>query len=105
MPTEILCSDSNQNVPRQEFSSGGYNQSYAGGDGGPSLSSVFQPGYQLGVKAASMLHRVKGAQSPPIHSVLQTQLKFRESAFPDPLQRITRRRVHSGPCEVASANV
>jgi DNA-binding LacI/PurR family transcriptional regulator len=49
----------------------------------PSLSSVFQPGYQLGATAASMLlDRVKGAQGPPIHGVLQTQLKVRESSAP-----------------------
>jgi DNA-binding LacI/PurR family transcriptional regulator len=49
----------------------------------PSLSSVFQPGYQLGATAASMLlDRVTGAQGPPVHSVLQTQLKIRESAAP-----------------------
>jgi hypothetical protein len=57
MPTEILCSDSNQNVPRQEFSSGGYNQSYAGGDGRPIALLCLQPGYQLGAKPVSMLHR------------------------------------------------
>jgi DNA-binding LacI/PurR family transcriptional regulator len=61
----------------------------------PSLSSVFQPGYQLGATAASMLlDRVKGAQGPPVHSVLQTQLKVRDSAAPpDGPQSVTWRRV------------
>jgi DNA-binding LacI/PurR family transcriptional regulator len=58
----------------------------------PSLSSVFQPGYQLGATAASMLlDRVKGAQGPPVHSVLQTQLKVRESAAA-PTTRLKRDR-------------
>jgi DNA-binding LacI/PurR family transcriptional regulator len=51
----------------------------------PSLSSVFQPGYQLGATAAHMLlERMQGNQGPPIHSVLQTQLKIRGSVGPPP---------------------
>ena len=51
----------------------------------PSLSSVFQPGYQLGATAAQMLlERMRGNQGPPIHSVLQTQLKIRGSVGPPP---------------------
>ena len=51
----------------------------------PSLSSVFQPGYQLGATAAHMLlERMQGNQGPPVHSVLQTQLKIRGSVGPPP---------------------
>ncbi len=46
----------------------------------PSLSSVHQPGYQLGTTAARMLlDRVSGDTGPAKHSVLQTELKIRES--------------------------
>jgi LacI family transcriptional regulator len=50
---------------------------------GPSLSLCLPAGYQLGATVASMLlDRVKGAEGPPIHGSLQTQLKVRESAAP-----------------------
>jgi LacI family transcriptional regulator, galactose operon repressor len=53
----------------------------------PSLSSVFQPGYQLGATAAHMLFkRMQGNQEPPIHNVLPTQLKIRGSVGP-PLKK------------------
>jgi LacI family transcriptional regulator len=53
----------------------------------PSLSSVFQPGYQLGATAAHMLlERMQGNQGPAIHEVLQTQLKIRGSVGP-PLEK------------------
>jgi LacI family transcriptional regulator len=56
----------------------------------PSLSSVFQPGYQLGATAAHMLfERMKGSQGPPVHNVLQTQLKIRGSVGPPPKQSAT----------------
>jgi LacI family transcriptional regulator len=46
----------------------------------PSLSSVHQSGYQLGATAARIvLDRVSGDTSPARHSVLQTELKIRES--------------------------
>jgi DNA-binding LacI/PurR family transcriptional regulator len=45
----------------------------------PSLTSVFQPGYQLGATAAQMLvDRVVGDESPARHVILQTQFKIRE---------------------------
>src|SRR2546430_5671715 len=51
----------------------------------PSLSSVFQPGYQLGATAAHMLfERMRGNAGAPIHNVLQTQLKIRGSVGPPP---------------------
>jgi DNA-binding LacI/PurR family transcriptional regulator len=51
----------------------------------PSLSSVLQPGYQLGATAAHMLlERMQGNQGPPVHNVLQTKLKIRESVGPPP---------------------
>ncbi len=46
----------------------------------PSLSSVHQPGYQLGSTAARMLlDRVSGDTGPAKHCVLETELKIRES--------------------------
>jgi LacI family transcriptional regulator len=46
----------------------------------PSLTSVHQPGYQLGATAARMLlDRVGGDTGPPKHLVLQTELRIRES--------------------------
>lgn len=49
----------------------------------PSLSSVYQPGYQLGVNAACiLLDRVKGDRRPAQHIVLDTELKLRESIAP-----------------------
>lgn len=53
----------------------------------PSLSSVHQPGYQLGATAARMLFdRVSGDKGPPRHSVLHTELKIRESISAAPTQ-------------------
>jgi DNA-binding LacI/PurR family transcriptional regulator len=47
----------------------------------PPLTSVQQPGYQLGATAARMLlDRVAGYSGPAKHSVLQTELIIRESA-------------------------
>jgi DNA-binding LacI/PurR family transcriptional regulator len=55
----------------------------------PSLSSVFQPGYQLGATAAHMLfERMQGSQGPSIHNVLQTQLKVRGSVGPPPKESV-----------------
>ena len=49
----------------------------------PSLTSVYQPGYQLGATAAQMLvERVMGDDEPARHVVLQTQIKIRESIAP-----------------------
>jgi LacI family transcriptional regulator len=49
----------------------------------PSLTSVYQPGYQLGVTAARMLlDRVNGDTQPPRHIVLDTELRIRESIAP-----------------------
>lgn len=46
----------------------------------PSLSSVHQPGYQLGATAARMLlDRVAGDTGPAKHLVLETEVKIRES--------------------------
>jgi len=51
----------------------------------PSLSSVFQPGYQLGATAVRLLlDRVNGDQGPPRHRVLETELRIRESVAPPP---------------------
>jgi DNA-binding LacI/PurR family transcriptional regulator len=49
----------------------------------PSLSSVFQPGYQLGATAARiLLDRVQGDTRAARHVVLQTELRIRESVGP-----------------------
>jgi LacI family transcriptional regulator len=49
----------------------------------PPLSSVSQPGYQLGTTAAQiLLDRVAGDKGPSRHCVLQTALKLRESVAP-----------------------
>lgn len=49
----------------------------------PSLSSVSQPGYQMGTTAAQMLvDRVQGDTTPPKHVVLETALVLRDSVGP-----------------------
>lgn len=59
----------------------------------PSLSSVLQPGYQLGATAAHMLlERMRGNQGPPVRNVLQTQLKIRGSVAPPPKDPTASRR-------------
>jgi LacI family transcriptional regulator len=49
----------------------------------PPLSSVSQPGYQMGSTAARLLvDRVRGDHGPPKHVVLATALKIRDSVAP-----------------------
>jgi DNA-binding LacI/PurR family transcriptional regulator len=49
----------------------------------PPLSSVSQPGYQMGSTAARLLvDRVKGDNGPPKHLVIETALKIRDSVAP-----------------------
>ena len=49
----------------------------------PSLTSVYQPGYQLGATAARLLlQRIDGMRSAPKKVVLQTELKKRNSVGP-----------------------
>ncbi len=49
----------------------------------PPLSSVSQPGYQLGTTAAQiLLDRVAGDKGPAKHCVLETALQLRESVAP-----------------------
>jgi LacI family transcriptional regulator len=51
----------------------------------PTLSSVSQPGYQMGTTAAGILiDRVRGDDGPPKHVVLDTALKIRGSVAPPP---------------------
>jgi|SRR5579885_528060 DNA-binding LacI/PurR family transcriptional regulator len=66
----------------------------------PPLSSVSQPGYQLGTTAAQiLLDRVGGDKGPAKHRVLETELKLRESVMPptqgrrQPQSGILKRRV------------
>ena len=49
----------------------------------PSLSSVAQPGYHMGARAANLLlDRIKGLEAPPQRVVMQTLLKIRGSVAP-----------------------
>jgi DNA-binding LacI/PurR family transcriptional regulator len=49
----------------------------------PALTSVYQPGYQLGATAANLLvERIKGLQGAPKRVVLETELKIRNSVVP-----------------------
>ena len=58
----------------------------------PSLTSVHQPGYQMGVTAAQLLlDRIAGSSSAPRNVVLPTELKVRNSVIPLP-QRAERKR-------------
>jgi DNA-binding LacI/PurR family transcriptional regulator len=51
----------------------------------PSLTSVYQPGYQLGATAARLLlQRVDGMRSAPERVLLPTELKKRDSVGPPP---------------------
>jgi len=51
----------------------------------PPLSSVYQPGYQLGATAARLLlERMAGSSSRAKHLVLATELRIRQSAGPPP---------------------
>jgi LacI family transcriptional regulator len=51
----------------------------------PSLTSVYQPGYQLGATAARLLlQRVDGMRSAPEKVLLPTELKKRNSVGPPP---------------------
>ena len=69
----------------------------------PSLSSVYQPGYQLGATAARMLlDRISGDKGPARHTVLQTELRIRESIAtastqvpPSPLRAAAKRAKRS----------
>jgi DNA-binding LacI/PurR family transcriptional regulator len=61
----------------------------------PPLSSVSQPGYEMGTAAAGILiDRVRGHAGPAEQVVLETALKFRHSVAPPPkdVQRIPPRR-------------
>jgi DNA-binding LacI/PurR family transcriptional regulator len=49
----------------------------------PALTTVYQPGYQLGTTAARLLlERIAGLQQPPRKVVLPTELKIRHSVAP-----------------------
>ncbi len=48
----------------------------------PALTSVFQPGYQLGAKAAGLLvERINGLKKKPMRILLETELKIRSSVL------------------------
>jgi DNA-binding LacI/PurR family transcriptional regulator len=48
----------------------------------PALSSVYQPGYQVGAVAAGLLvERIKGREDAPKRIVLETELKIRNSVM------------------------
>lgn len=49
----------------------------------PPLTTVFQPGYQMGAKGAALLiKRIRGDAEPPQKIVLPTELKLRNSVAP-----------------------
>jgi len=49
----------------------------------PPLTTVFQPGYQMGAKGATLLiKRIRGDAEPPVRIVLPTELKVRRSVAP-----------------------
>lgn len=49
----------------------------------PSLTTVFQPGYQMGARAAALLiKRLQGSKEPAQNIVLPTELKIRHSVCP-----------------------
>jgi len=49
----------------------------------PALTSVYQPGYQMGAAAAHLLiERINGLPDPPKRVVLETELKVRNSVLP-----------------------
>jgi DNA-binding LacI/PurR family transcriptional regulator len=51
----------------------------------PPLSTVAQPGYQMGTAAAGILiDRIRGASGPARHVVIETALKLRHSVAPPP---------------------
>jgi LacI family transcriptional regulator len=51
----------------------------------PSLTSVYQPGYQLGATAARLLlQRIDGMRLAPQKILLPTELKKRNSVGPPP---------------------
>jgi LacI family transcriptional regulator len=62
----------------------------------PSLSSVSQPGYQLGMTAAQiLLDRVSGDTGPPKHYMLETVLVLRESVIsPDKVRGVASNHGH-----------
>jgi DNA-binding LacI/PurR family transcriptional regulator len=48
----------------------------------PALTSVYQPGYQMGTAAAGLLvERIKGLEDSPKRIALQTELKIRNSVM------------------------
>jgi LacI family transcriptional regulator len=48
----------------------------------PALTSIYQPGYQLGCTAAHLLlERIEGMKKPPQEIVLQTELRIRSSVL------------------------
>ena len=56
----------------------------------PPLSSVSQPGYQMGMRAAQILvDRVRGDHGSAKHVVIETALKMRASVAPPPRARVS----------------
>jgi DNA-binding LacI/PurR family transcriptional regulator len=54
----------------------------------PSLTSVAQPAYQMGARAAELLlERIRGLQAPARQIVMQTVLEIRDSVAPPPSPR------------------
>jgi LacI family transcriptional regulator len=59
----------------------------------PALTSVHQPGYQLGTSAARLLlERIDGLKQPAKKVVLQTELKIRNSVAPPSTPAVGKRK-------------
>jgi LacI family transcriptional regulator len=51
----------------------------------PALTSVAQPAYQMGARAAALLfERLRGQASPPQQIIMKAALKVRDSTAPPP---------------------
>ena len=59
----------------------------------PSLTTVFQPGYQMGARGAALLvKRLQGSHDPAQNIVLPTELKIRHSVAPPRRNGLAARR-------------
>ncbi len=64
----------------------------------PALTSVYQPGYQLGATAAGLLlERIRGLEDAPKRMLLETELKIRHSVLPVPGVAASTTRNPRGP--------
>jgi DNA-binding LacI/PurR family transcriptional regulator len=68
----------------------------------PALTSVYQPGYQLGVTGAELLlERISVPSEEPKHIVLQTELRVRSSVVPPEVTRQQASGKHGRPAPMS----